>query len=138
MAYDYSGSWDTVCGHQANLYPSLSNPGSTPFNTEQAVQYYLSQGVEAKELVLGMPLYGRAFTNTDGLGKTFNGVGGGSWEAGVWDYKVLPTNASWDDEAKGSYSYDAATRTLISYDTVQAAEMKVEYIKGKGLGGAMW
>ncbi|KAF7193900.1 Endochitinase B [Pseudocercospora fuligena] len=69
MAYDYAGSWDVVTGHQSNLYSSPSNPASTPFNTEQAVQYYLSQGVKAEKL---------------------------------------------------------------------AAEVKVEYVKEKGLGGAMW
>src|SRR5690348_8706949 len=33
MAYDYSGSWDTTAGHQANLDSSKSNATSTPFST---------------------------------------------------------------------------------------------------------
>lgn len=138
MAYDYAGSWDTNSGHQANLYPSESNPNATPFNTEQAVSYYISQGVPSSKLILGMPLYGRAFTQTSGPGTAFNGVGPGSWENGIWDYKVLPATASYDSEAGASYSYDAATRTMVSYDTVEAAGKKVEYMKSKNLGGAMW
>ena len=141
MAYDYAGSWDAQAGHQANLYPSKTNPKSTPFNTEQAIRHYRSQGVHASKLVLGMPLYGRAFENTNGLGKPFSGVGEGTWESGVFDFRTLPLAGSQvrvDEEAGASYCYDGARRKLVSFDTLEMGRRKAEWVKRQGLGGAMW
>ncbi|EFQ98261.1 endochitinase 1 [Nannizzia gypsea CBS 118893] len=142
MAYDFAGSWDKSSGHQANLRPSGSNPASTPFSTSAAVDYYNKNGsVPKSQMVLGMPLYGRAFTNTDGPGKPFQGVGPGSWENGIWDYKVLPKDGAQekkDDESGASYSYDQASRTMISYDTIPMVEDKTKWVIDNGLGGGMW
>lgn len=89
MAYDYSGSWDNHTGHNANLYPSKKNNISTPFNTADAVDYYVDNGIPSEKLVLGMPLYGRAFLGTQKTpGKAYTNMSVGSWEAGIWDYKV--------------------------------------------------
>ena len=141
MAYDYAGSWDATSGHQANLYHSTSHPCSTPFSTAAAIAYYRSRDIPASKIVLGMPLYGRTFENTQGMGKAYSGVGAGSWENGVWDFKALPQAGAdeyLDQEAGASYSFDAAKGTIVSYDTLAMTKVKLDYVRDTGLGGTMW
>ena len=148
MAYDYAGSWSDAAGHAANLFASATNPKSTPFSTDAAVQHYLGQGIRGDKLLLGLPLYGRAFAGTEGPGRGFSGVGAGSgadgnWEPGVWDYRVLPRAGAaerYDDEVRAAYSYDPAARELISYDSVRSAADKAAYIRDarRPLGGAFF
>nr|ABI95486.1 endochitinase [Chaetomium globosum]ABI95487.1 endochitinase [Chaetomium globosum] len=141
MAYDYAGSCDRVAGHQANLYPCGHDASRTPFSTEAAVQAYVGRGVAPDRIVLGMPLYGRAFEGTEGLGRPFNGVGEGTWENGVHDYKKLPLEGAEvlaDYDAGASYCYHPGRRVLVSYDNVEMARAKADYIRHRGLGGGMW
>ncbi|KAM4065703.1 glycosyl hydrolases family 18 domain-containing protein [Hirsutella rhossiliensis] len=141
MAYDYAGSWDSLSGHQANLFPSCDNPPCTPFSSAAAVDYYVSQGVVPSKIVLGMPLYGRAFENTDGPGKPYQGVGDGTWERGVYDYKKLPLEGAdvcYDGNIGAAFCYDQRQRRFVSYDTPQLTTAKADFVKQRGLGGAMW
>jgi chitinase len=101
--------------------------------------------IAPSKIVLGMPIYGRAFHNTDGLGKPYNGIGApetpGSWEAGVWDYKALPLAGHTehvDPNVGASWSYHHGQRMIVSYDTKEMAYHKARYIADKGLGGGMW
>ncbi|KAI1662032.1 glycoside hydrolase family 18 protein [Daldinia decipiens] len=141
MAYDYAGSWDSTSGHQANLYPNPQNPVSTPFSTDAAITAYINGGVPSNKLVLGLPLYGRAFDATDGIGQPYTGIGQGSWEAGVYDYKVLPRAGAqevYDAVAGATYSYDSSAKELISYDNVDMINKKIAYAQSKNLGGSMF
>ncbi|KAK7416574.1 Chitinase 4 [Neonectria magnoliae] len=141
MAYDYAGSWDSFSGHAANLYLNVEKANTTPFNTDSAIKAYTSAGVATEKIVLGMPIYGRSFQATSGIGQAFSGVGTGSWEAGVWDYKALPKDGAkveYDEVAQAYYSYDPSTQELISFDTPDMVQKKVSYLQGLDLGGSMF
>ncbi|KIY50369.1 glycoside hydrolase family 18 protein [Fistulina hepatica ATCC 64428] len=133
MAYDFSGSWDSLANHQANL-----NGG--PVSASAAVNWY-AQFVRRDKLVLGIPLYGRSFLNTDGPGKPFSGVGPGTWEKGVYDYRVLPLSGAHmfrDEGACASWSYDYTRREMVSFDSPEVAQWKGAWIAQQGLGGSMF
>lgn len=90
---------------------------------------------------MGIPLYGRSFMNTDGPGTPFQGIGPGSWEQGVYDYRALPLPGSeihHDSYAKASFTYNPQTKEMVSYDSEQVGLWKGEWIRQEGLGGSMF
>ncbi|KAH9176774.1 glycoside hydrolase family 18 protein [Lactarius sanguifluus] len=134
MAYDFSGSWDKVANHQANMFGG-------PISASQAVQWYISRGVPRHRVILGVPLYGRSFLHTDGPGTPFSGLGQGSWESGVYDYRALPLPGSYilrDERVMASWTYDYVHKEMISYDDEVVGRWKGEYIAQEGLGGSMF
>lgn len=134
MAYDYSGSWDNVANHQANVH-------GPPINSSDAVSWYKASGVAPHKLILGIPLYGRSFMNTAGPGTPFSGLGQGSWEQGVYDYRALPLPGSYvfeDNRIMASWSYDYQRKEMISFDNEAVAAMKGRWIRERGLGGSMF
>jgi chitinase len=140
MAYDYAGSWDSTSGHQSALFAHPENSKISKFSTEKAVSDYLSRGVPAEKIVIGIPLYGRSFTNTGGIGMPYDGVGAGSIESGVWLYKDLPRPGArevFDTLTYTTHSYDASTHELVTYDNVESVEHKAEWLTKTGLGGAV-
>ncbi|KFY96387.1 hypothetical protein V500_02469, partial [Pseudogymnoascus sp. VKM F-4518 (FW-2643)] len=139
MAYDYVWYKSPQTGHQANLFPA--NDKSTPFDTLTAVNYYISKGVAPQNIVLGIPIFGKAFDATAGAGLPFTGVGQGSWDLGVYDFKALPlagAKEQFDEKLGVSYSYDATKREFISYDNIAVVNQKAAWIQKMELGGAMW
>ncbi|TFK86888.1 glycoside hydrolase family 18 protein [Polyporus arcularius HHB13444] len=134
MAYDFAGSWDSVAGHQANVFGGQ-------ISASQAINWYVAQGVPRDKVVMGIPLYGRSFMNTEGPGAPFQGLGPGSWEQGVYDYRALPLPGSYvfqDDKLLASWSYDYEKKEMISYDSEQVGHWKGEYIRREGLRGSMF
>lgn len=134
MAYDYAGSWSSWADNQANIHGGTR----TNVSTHQAIKWYLSQGATASKINMGIPLYGRSFGNTAGLGQSFNGVGSGT---DIYSYKVLPLSGARVFENTTdvtSFSYDARKRQLVSYDTPHIAALKANYVQANGLAGSMF
>ncbi|CAK7221892.1 Chitinase 4 [Sporothrix curviconia] len=140
MTYDYCGSWSDIATFQSNLYESAEFHTET--SSDEIISYYLSQGISPAKVHMGLPLYGHVFENTDGMGTKFNGTGPGeNGQPGTWWYKDLPKPGVYgtsDNKAGAAWSYDEKARELITYDDPGSAQLKAEYIKSKGLGGAFF
>ena len=147
MSYDFHGSWDPITGHNAPMSVGPKDT-ATGFSVSDAVDAYLATGFPANKLVLGVPFYGRGWEGvsaTDaGLYQPARGASVGTWEKGVFDYhdivaNYLPTMTRyWDEAAQVPYLYDPARGLWITYDDPQSMKAKTDFIKERGLGGAMF
>jgi chitinase len=84
---------------------------------------------------------GRSFAGTKGPGEPFSGVGRGSWENGVVDYRSLPLPGSYtfrDARLGASWTLDYDKQEMISFDDEEVGRWKGKYIREKGLGGSMF
>ncbi|MGK7909095.1 MAG: glycosyl hydrolase family 18 protein [Synechococcus sp.] len=150
MAYDYHGAWEDTTNHQAALYASSDDPSeyADSYNVAATVQQYLDAGVEAEDIVLGAPLYGRSWTGVDdvndGLFQAATGAGPGTYENGIFDYDDLYTKLNdpnsgyvryWDDEAQVPYVYNKSLGVFSTYEDVQSLGAKLDYVQDRGLGG---
>lgn len=155
MAYDFHGStWEPdkyTTNHQAALFANPNDPlgaDAEKFSIHSAVEAYLDAGVDPQDIVLGAPLYGRAWSGVSnstngGLFQSATGTATGTWEPGVLDYDDLYNRLEtqpesytryWDDEAKVPYIY-SPTGFFSTYEDSESIGLKTNYIKNMGLGG---
>lgn len=143
LAYDYANSTSSfVTAHQANIFTAF-NTASTPNNPAQAVSDLLDADIEPSKILLGCPLYGRGFSNTEGMGEIFDGAPAGDLGhgEGVRDYKNLPLtgpDVKFDSAANAAYSYDSEKKELFSYDNPKSVKLKANFIQSQSLGGAFF
>lgn len=140
MAYDYSGVNSAVVAHNANLYHDKGNPTATPFSTDKAVKDYLAKGVPAKKINLGLPLYGRSFAKTDGLGKKFSGTAAANKDGTIL-FKDLPKKGATVNNRPtpgAMTTYDPKTREMVSLEGAYTAKLKASYVKNNKLGGTFF
>ena len=103
-------------GHHAGLYRSeLTNRVSV----EEAVNKHLAAGIPIEKLVLGIPFYGRGQrVNDDDLPEGYT--------------------HQWDDVAKASYITNADGEFVRTFECLRAIEHKCEFIRERGMLGAMY
>ena len=147
MSYDFHGTWETTTGHQ-----SAFTADPIGYDIETAVQAYLDAGIDPGQLVLGAPLYTRAWQGAadggdGGYAESTSGAAPGTFEKGVYDYKDLlgqvqdPANGwqlYWDDTAQASYVYQPSTGIFSSFETPSSIAQKSEWATALGLGGMMF
>ncbi len=113
--------------HNAGLYKSAM----TKRSCDESVTLHNNAGVPYEKIVLGMPFYGRDDHNAFTAGDDDNYVY-------YHDITVGPYVERWDSQALVPYLTDAAGTMVLSYDNEQSIGLKANYIREKGLKGAMY
>lgn len=145
MTYDFHGAWDPQTNHHSALFNSPNDPSTGDqqfYNSNDAMEAFLSRGVPAAKLNLGIGFYGRGWTNVANVshGLYQNGSAApATYESGIEDYKVLKGKAGTiytDTDARATWKYDGST--FWSYDTPAMVVEKMNYVKAQELGGAFF
>ncbi|MCC7634043.1 glycosyl hydrolase family 18 protein [Stenotrophomonas rhizophila] len=146
MTYDFHGAWDAQTNHHSALFDSPADPSTGDqklYNSNDAMEAFISRGVPAGKLNLGIGYYGRGWTGVasgnNGLYRSASGAAPGTYEAGIEDWKVLK-NLAWpgytDPVAKATWISNGST--FWSFDTPAMVTEKMGYVKAQGLGGAFF
>lgn len=128
MAYDFHGPWDFRADFNAPLYAGGRG------GVDAAVSAWLSRGVAADKLVLGMPLYGYIYQGCGGPGSAFASARSVSYDAVQRDYL---SNAAYRQlrHSQAEVPYLLGNGTFLSYDDEDSIAAKAALAKKRGLGG---
>ena len=151
MTYDFAGSWSKVTCFNAPLFtPDTGMDGVTQHSTDETVRAYLAAGVPAAKIVVGVPLYGRAFGGVrdvnGGLFQPHDAKSPATAPAGArqWTYAGIvaagldkSAQRHWHDQSKVPWLYDARAGVFVTYDDPDSVRAKAAYARQHGLGGVM-
>lgn len=154
MTYDYHGPFDVpkITGANSPLARD-TNPDST-FYIARTLQYYLSNGVPAEKMVLGLPTFGHSFSGVAGLGsadngpgKTFLGAGSAGSSTGAPGFLAYfeisdmvaskKLNFGADTLTSTAYASNISSKEWVSFDTPETIKLKALMAVDKGLAGVM-
>lgn len=152
MTYDFHGSsWEpTKADHHSPLRKRSGE--TTNLNSDFAVNYWIGKGMPAAKINMGIPLYGQSWKLSSNV-ITPPASASGSAPAGPFTGQVgflayyeicnFVRTAGWQvvqdpSQAIGPYAVSQTSpKTWVGYDDPAMATLKTNYIKSKGLGGAM-
>ena len=150
MAYDFSGPWTDQSGHQSQLFssPQPHNEAAT-LSCQSAVMYMLAKGVPSKKLLLGIPVYGRAFPGTSRIGQEAGpyhqaqGTDQNEQQALEFDYADLPRPGAveeYDETVGAAYCVDSRVggAGFVTYDNPVTVKLKARFARAMNLGGLFY
>ncbi|NLP01078.1 MAG: glycoside hydrolase family 18 protein [Fibrobacter sp.] len=142
MTYDYTGAWgQELAWINSPLYDYGSEDN---WSISRSMEYYVSRGVPASRLNIGMAFYGRTFAGCAGPNKTYAGAGAGEQgEPGMMYYSTIVENLQngtysryWDETAKAPYCL-STTGEYCTYDDTASIRIKAQYCVDNGFAGAI-
>lgn len=143
MTYDFYNGHHDITGHHSN-YMSSAKPELDMNSVINAVDMHVNAGFPVEKINLGIPFYGRIWKgvkaeNNDVLFKKAETVGTGIDY--IHFYQNINANGYlrfWDEHAKAPYLWNSEEKIFISYEDEESIKLKVDYLKKRGLAGAMF
>ncbi|MDQ6694882.1 MAG: glycosyl hydrolase family 18 protein, partial [Chloroflexota bacterium] len=96
MTYDFGGGFDNVSSHESPLCSATGDPHGSLWNASGAIQQWLSGGMPASKIDLGMAYYGRAVQHLGNTGPDavypgrFAPITPNDFVRGTWDDPAQP------------------------------------------------
>lgn len=144
MTYDFRGGWDPYTGHHAALLPSVLDTGRYARGAAVAVEEHLLAGITPEKLVMGVPFYGRWWSQVrperNGLYQPSAGKAG-SHRFYLLADSLIDRNGyrrHFDSTAMAPYLWQPDSMIFVTYEDTISFDHKVRYIKDKGLAGFMF
>lgn len=134
MSYDLYNSKKT--GHHTPLYSNTSESRST----DRSVQYLLSIGVPADQIVIGAAFYGRIWENVPDQNNGLFQPAQFKRAIGYKNFDRLEPGYEfyWDDVAKAPYCYHPEKKLFLSFDDARSITLKTQYAMENKLKGIMF
>lgn len=130
MTYDFHGPWEPTTGFNAPMYAGSGG------GVDAAVSTWLKQGVPAKKLVLGMPMYGYIYqgVSSSGLNSTYSTGRSISYDAIKRDY-LNNTAYQLVRPAQAEVPCLVGSGVFLTYDDETSIAAKAALARDRGLGG---
>ena len=142
MCYDYHGKWDGLAGHNAPLGPRPGDEGNAlTLNLEYTLAYLAKLGARPEKTILGVPLYGRAFTLQSAANHSMGAPtlktafqGPFTREDGFLGYNEICAErgaadggweVEWDESSQAPFMHRGVS--WLSYDDERSIAIKSEY-----------
>jgi len=136
MAYDFYGANNERIGFNAPLCGTYS-----VYSIDGAIQRIMKRGVSPDKMVLGLPLYGYVYENTDG----YNALIDKKNKVKTLAYHTIKSKyihnvlyeKEWNQYEKIPSLYSKKNRTFITYDGPESIASKIEFAQTKRLHGVV-
>jgi len=140
MTYDIHGTWDKYTDFNAPLYNNSDISPQMKWSVDSSVNAWTKAGFPADKLVMGVPFYGYRYNSVvnlnNGLYQTHTGGSAVTYANIAANYLNAPSYVRYyHPQSMVPWLYNGTT--FISYEDEQSIGAKAQYIKSKGLGGAM-
>ncbi|MBR0599374.1 glycoside hydrolase family 18 protein [Sinanaerobacter chloroacetimidivorans] len=140
MTYDLHGTWDSYTDLHAPLYTNSDVTPQYKASVDSSLNAWYQASFPKDKIVVGIPFYGYLYSSVNnannGLYQRFSGASSISYHSIVTNYLNKPGYTRYfHSQSMVPWLFNGTV--FISYEDPQSIGIKTDYIKSKGLGGAM-